>query len=733
MSENAKVIGLNIRQEATSRSAKLGILPRGARVELGERSRDGKWGKIQKIVSGQIAPVQQGGIVNPAAATGWVFIGELDPGPVAPKSFDEVVKVDPPAAIKAGDLVGHVGEYQQYVDALAAPVRGRRPLLHLEVFTGDDLPAFIEKCRAYARTLPAGSGNLFVIEKDAHLVQPAQPDGQIGPTEQATPVGGASESAWVKVQRGTPTVMQRTALGKYNTATRTYAGGQIFTGWFIGAQDNQRTQDEATATRLGYPRREVLVPSGPQVFVEREALAARARAPGGPLPSWSAFPLRVANAGGTPAGLTRVIPKAELERSPATHRVTDPDGNRWWKVSVRRPVNDPEGRNAIVGWACEKGHAKVSWQSPWAWPGFEHVEEGEIQPVDMWSTVLYRTGMANSEEVSDFKARADKVDASALLKKLYELIDTNGNGVFEMRELRDAMAQPLLAQALSRVIPRYESEWGGEDAKWDELDPLVLDGTPEWSAEKQRIKGMRWWPQVAAAVKDFPSSPVAYHIHPIALIENFHTQTAAATTTASADSGQTEKSGRHWVSRFMPSNRIADLKEPFRGNVTRFFQALNNAGVSTNINTTLRPPQRSYLMYYAREIKNGLSPDQVPAFVPQDGDAPVNIDWAHRDSKGQPDLAAARRAAREMDSAYNAAGAIGRPYRSNHNKGLAIDVSFSPAWGVGKTVVDGSGKSVAIGSRRDLIDLGATYSVYHWTYHGAKAKSDEPHWSTTGN
>ena len=151
------------------------------------------------------------------------------------------------------------------------------------------------------------------------------------------------------------------------------------------------------------------------------------------------------------------------------------------------------------------------------------------------------------------------------------------------------------------------------------------------------------------------------------------------------------------------------------------------------INTTLRPPQRSYLMYYAREVVQGLAPGKVPKFVPQNGDEPVNIDWEHLDANGKPDLDAAKKGAREMDQAYAAAGAIGKPYSSNHNGGEAIDMKFDPPWGIGKTVKNASGVSVAITSKRDLQEVGATYKVYHWTYYGPKNKVDEPHWSKTGN
>ena len=730
-----KVVGLNIRRDPSGKSPRLGLLPRGAKISVGARSQDGKWAQIKQVLSGTIAPVQQGGVVAPTAATGWVFLGELDPGPAEPAALDDVVVPARPVPIRAGELVGHLGEYQQHVDALPTPVRGRRPLLHFEIFTGDDLPAFIARCRAYAKTLPAGSGTLFVIERGAKLVVQANPDGELTAAEHATPVGDAA-GAWTRVRRATKVVMEKSALGAYTSATRTYANGASWTGWYVGASNTQRTQSEAAAKAGGFSRREVLVPTGQPVWVEKAALDARASA-AAPLRTWSGFPLRLANAKDPAVGLTRVMSRTELERTPQAQRATDPEGNRWWKVSARKADVDDRGLGAVVGWVCEKGHDKVSWQSPWAWPGFDYVEEGAIETVDMWSTALLRMGMASDSEVQDFTARADKVDKSALLQKLYELIDTNKNGIFEPHELHTAMQQPLLAQALSRIITRYESEWGGDDSKWAALDPLVLEGVPEWQAEKLRIGSLRWWPKVAAKVQGFPASPVAYHIHPIGLIENFRGQpgpAAATTSPGRTAGGAREKSGKQWVSRFPSSKKISDLKQPFQGNVTRFFAALTAGGVTPDINTTLRPPQRSYLMYYAREVASGrLSPDKVPAFEPQEDDEPVNIDWAHKDSAGTPDLVAARKAAREMDSAYNAAGIIGKPYRSNHNGGRAIDVKFSPAWGIGKSVVDANGKTVKIGSKQDIIAVGATFDVLHWNYHGAKAKVDDPHWSATGN
>ena len=728
------VIGLNIRKEPSGHSTKLGLLPRGAKVTIGERSKDGRWGRIKQILSGQVKPVELGGIVAQGGANGWLFLGELDQAPAEPEAYDNVVVPATPVPIRAGERIGYMGEYQHYHDRLPTPRRALRPLLHLEVFSTDDVPAFIAASREYARSLPAGSGSLLVIDKGAKLVMPSQPSLSLDPAQMLVEASDSpAVGPWVKVRRGQLHVHPRASLGTYSSATNRYANGAKWTGWYVGYNSTQRTRDKALANKLRYGRREVLVPYGDPLWVERTALAGGAAR----VPAWHRFPLQLAHQADPASEFTRVLTREELERAAAEQRAIDAEGNKWWLLTLRRPAGSASSAQALQGWACEKGHAKIAWQSPWAWPGFALVEEGGLEPADMYANALELDGSATADESVDFKARADKVDRSALVQTLYQQIDRNGNGRFDPEELRAAAQQPLLAQALSRLIAKYESEWGGDEAKWNALDPLMLEGKSEWSAEKGRIKRLQWWSAVSAKLgaTSFPADSQAYHFHPIGLIGNFQLAARDEERPESADDGAPiEPSGRKWVSRFLSSSKVTDLKQPFQGNAASFIAALEAAGVTVTINTTWRPPQRSYLMYYAREVSRGrLAPDKVPKFQPKNGDKPVNIDWAHRDGKGKADLVKARKAAAAMDAAYAAAGAIGKPYQSNHNGANAIDMRLTPAWGIGKTVVDANGKSRKVASKRDIIDVGATYKVLHWNYAGAKKKVDDPHWSATGN
>jgi hypothetical protein len=64
-----------------------------------------------------------------------------------PKAMGSVVVLDTSVTIKAGTLIGHAGKYQNYNEALPLP------LAHLEVFSCEDVQAFITTSRSKASAL----------------------------------------------------------------------------------------------------------------------------------------------------------------------------------------------------------------------------------------------------------------------------------------------------------------------------------------------------------------------------------------------------------------------------------------------------------------------------------------------------------------------------------------------------------------------------------------------------
>ncbi|WER21134.1 hypothetical protein P2E05_13620 [Providencia stuartii] len=172
-----------------------------------------------------------------------------------------------------------------------------------------------------------------------------------------------------------------------------------------------------------------------------------------------------------------------------------------------------------------------------------------------------------------------------------------------------------------------------------------------------------------------------------------------------------EPSGVHWVSRFPTSVDVNDLTPDFSSSVTRFIQAIRDAGGNVRISATFRPPERAYLMHYAYAIsRENFDPSKVPE---KEG---VNIDWTHNG-----DLASAKKAAQQMDRAYVIK--YKPSLTSRHTQRRAIDMTITNI--IGKSLINGSGANVPIKNLKNLFDAGASFGVI-------KLVVDEPHWSDDG-
>jgi hypothetical protein len=185
--------------------------------------------------------------------------------------------------------------------------------------------------------------------------------------------------------------------------------------------------------------------------------------------------------------------------------------------------------------------------------------------------------------------------------------------------------------------------------------------------------------------------------------------------------GGSQLSGAAWwhanQSKFPNSNKLADLTPPFREKATSFFQALRQAGANISISSTLRHPNRAYLMHWCWKISKGLvQPSAVPRRTG------VDIVWDHGS------LAASKRAAAEMRDLFGMAHIAA--LTSNHISGEAVDMTIS--WAGTLNVVDAAGAAHAIGAPRN----GAANAVLHRvgrSFGVRKLIGDDPHWSLRGN
>ncbi|HZX51562.1 MAG TPA: hypothetical protein VFE95_06040 [Pseudomonas sp.] len=529
--------GLNVRKAANSGSLITGLLPVGAKFSL--KAGTAAYRELQQIVEGQdIAPLSANSVHN---IQGFVHFASLQASQAVP-TLDTVHLLPQPYPIKAGDLVGHFGKYQNFDDARP------RAMLHLEVFTSEDAPAFIARSRAVGEKLPAEQKTLIKVDKGSKIIQPAAADGQI---ETGTDVCICSDSPkagrWAKVRKyAICNADKSTELGRFNNANATYPlnitqkatlaarmgidvadmPDQVdFLKVYFNSVEGGDAHDYDTGTiPTTHPWRKVGAAVGEPVWVERSNLNTQGQrtSTAGALAAWSAFPLHT-RIEGQPCGYARILPAASWDGLPDERKAIDPDKVHWWYVTV----GDLKG-NDISGWAAEKDLV-VSRHSPWEWPGFSTIQDK--LPLDAHlARTLDATGRTTEEEAQGYAALIEEAERGEILSELYDVIDLpDEKGTRDKKltpaELKAALGKPWLAQQLSLLISQHESEWFWNEGKWNQLDKL-MDHTPadpnsDWVAEKGRIKALSWWKELAGQ-PGIAADGVAWHFHPTGTIGCFY-------------------------------------------------------------------------------------------------------------------------------------------------------------------------------------------------------------------
>ncbi len=138
---------LNVRQKPSSQALVQAELNNGSQVRI---LGTGDWCQLIEILDNGLRPLPGRAQVD----LGYVARRYLKPE-AAPKAQNSVVVLDHPFPIKAGELLGHPGLYE-----------GQQQI-HLETFSCDDLPAFIERSRAWATRLPESEKTLLKIHAGA--------------------------------------------------------------------------------------------------------------------------------------------------------------------------------------------------------------------------------------------------------------------------------------------------------------------------------------------------------------------------------------------------------------------------------------------------------------------------------------------------------------------------------------------------------------------------------------
>jgi len=412
--------GLNVRSAGNRNGAIIGVLPRGATLKVGEKQ-PGGYCKVLEVMDYRGACALPNG--PDGKPLGYVYFDELDAQQSAPSDIGSVHLLSEPYSINAGELVGHIGLYQNQGEGRAAP------RLHLEVFSCEDVPAFIAKSRALAASLPAGQKTLLKIHKGASKLIP-----------------------------------HREGITSSNPPKITDAG----------------------------------------VTVEVEL----------------SIPVSVLES--LPA--ERKIQVSETVPGSRTPRIT-----RWWRLD--NLLGDIDG-NLISGWLAEQDMITTR-HSPWEWEGFDFISETACI-ADHLACHLAAQRLLTEAEKPDSQGQISTADHGPIKARLYDIIDGADGSlrdeILSVTEIKAALSKPWHAQSISRLITHYESEWLWKDEKWDELDKLMQhtpeDPNPQWVKEKERIKKLCWWSELAGK-QGINADGKVWHFQPMGFLSNIYQKNPA--------------------------------------------------------------------------------------------------------------------------------------------------------------------------------------------------------------
>nr|WP_260416116.1 hypothetical protein [Pseudomonas cichorii] len=170
--------GANVR-DSTSNGLPIALLPAGTQIRISDEQAAKKYRKLVEIVSGQSTPVLA--VDADGKLPGFVWLDDLEAKSEPHSPMGKVVSLPLAFKIKAGEVIGHVGKYQNNSDV--AP----KSLLHLEVFSCEDGKAFLDQSRSRATGLSSAEKTLVKISKDTKLILHTEGIGTSNPPKVTDP------------------------------------------------------------------------------------------------------------------------------------------------------------------------------------------------------------------------------------------------------------------------------------------------------------------------------------------------------------------------------------------------------------------------------------------------------------------------------------------------------------------------------------------------------------------
>ena len=366
------------------------------------------------------------------------------------KKYNEVVVLDTPFPIKAGDLIGHIGHnhsYEEailktkdktdkYIDINTLPLGNGikenkfNPYFHIECFTCDDLPNFIKQTQAEASNQADEDKTLLGISKTEKLLKSwMEPDTVVGTKQNGTEIKVISNDIyvnWLQVEIQTSETEKKMV-------------------WIKNDNDNIAKKVEETR------------PSSILTKLDEKNEA------------WSKHPLQINDlANNSDIIDTPLLLNINGDNKFETRykRAIDEQGNLWFFIDKALDNNNA----SIHGWLLVQGD-NIKKTSCWEWFDFKQIKEtATLKEIYL---DIKNSLSRNDASLESYKPIVK--ETLTILDKQYH-IDQKKYAKIEVESFNGIIEKPQLFSALSRFLIHYESEWyseidaDGKMPKWETLN-----------------------------------------------------------------------------------------------------------------------------------------------------------------------------------------------------------------------------------------------------------------------
>ncbi|MFQ1011923.1 M23 family metallopeptidase [Gilliamella apicola] len=339
------------------------------------------------------------------------------------KNYNEVVVLDTPFPIKAGDLIGHIGHDHTPKISLSQNSTEIKcdTNLHVECFTCDDLPNFIAQTRAEASQLLEKDKTLLGISKQAKLLKsPKDADTDVGQHTEIKVISEDINVKWLQVEITVSTTNKKTV-------------------WIENSEEISKNINAEGNITLATDKK-----------------------------AWSEYPLQASEV----ANNSSIIDTPLLLNinngvfKTLSHRAVDKDETLWIFIEHALDKNNVP----IRGWLAinSEGVKKVSC---WDWFDFKLIEE-KATTKEFYLDVKKSSSRDNAS-LEAYKPTLK--ETLTILDRQYHL-DQKKYAKIDAKSFNGIADKPQLSSALSRLLIQSESEWYSEiDAqgkmpKWDAFD-----------------------------------------------------------------------------------------------------------------------------------------------------------------------------------------------------------------------------------------------------------------------